>query len=200
MSELRPYYHQPAAPLTAGARFVRGFKRIGIVAAVLIFLGGLATTFFVAADQQQSAQRRFEQAACIADLVRSKRPFKMKTYDQTSIDFSESGCPGYSFYREPVETILVYARVGPPAPLEYAIQPFLIGLAITMVCGAITSFAFWMIGWLFAGFTRYLAAPLVTALDAVHKGESRLACPSKLPDNPSRARGRFYSGAIFKEV
>jgi hypothetical protein len=41
-------YQRPNAPLTGGARFIRGFARIGAVAAVLVMLTGLAITFFQA--------------------------------------------------------------------------------------------------------------------------------------------------------
>jgi len=151
--DLKPYQkHEPL--LTAGARFIRGFKRIGLAAGALVFLGGLVVTFIIASDQQQSAQRKFQQASCIAELVRNRRPLKMTAYDQTKIDFEASGCPGYSFYGKPIETILASALTGPPAPLEYAVEPFFIGLAISVGCGAIIYLGFWMIGWLCAGFTR----------------------------------------------
>ena len=70
-----------------------------------------------------------------------------------SIDYAESGCSGWFTY-EPVETVLAHAQTGRPAPLEHAIQPFFIGLAISLGCGAVTYLGFWMIGWLCAGFTR----------------------------------------------
>jgi hypothetical protein len=156
MTDLRPYHvpPPPTTPLTVGARFIRGFKRIGIIAATLVALGGVAITVIIAIDQQRSAERRFEQAVCVARLVRDKRPFKMKTYDQTKIDYDESGCPGYSFYGEPLEAELAFARSSPPAPLEYAVQPFFIGLAISLASGAASFCCFWLIGWLCAGFTR----------------------------------------------
>jgi len=154
MSELRPYFVPPSAPLTAGARFIRGFKRIGVVVAALAFLGGMAITLMISIDQQSSAQRRFEQASCVAQLLRENRPFKMKSYDKTKIDYDDSGCPGYSFYGDPLDVVLSAAKAGPPASLEYAIQPFFIGLAITLATSA-SSFGFlWLIGWLCAGFTR----------------------------------------------
>jgi len=154
MSDLQPYYQKQTTPLTAGARFIRGFKRIGLALGALVFLGGASITVFIASDQQQSAQRRFQQATCIADLVRSRKPFKMKSYDQTKIDYDDSGCPGYSFYGESKEKIISYAQAGPPASLEYAIQPFFIGIAISAACAFVSFFACWLIGWLCAGFTR----------------------------------------------
>jgi hypothetical protein len=154
MSELRPYTVPTNVPLTPSARFIRGFRRIGIVAAALIFLTGMAITIVVAFDQQRSAERKFEQATCIARVVREQHSFKMRSYDQTKIDYDESGCPGYSFYGDPLERVLAFAKAGPPAPLEYAVQPFLIGLAISLVSATALFFGFWLIGWLCAGFTR----------------------------------------------
>jgi hypothetical protein len=45
MSELRPYHREQPIPLTAGARFIRGFKRIGLVLGVLIFLADWVSPF-----------------------------------------------------------------------------------------------------------------------------------------------------------
>jgi hypothetical protein len=154
MSELRPYTVPTNVPLTPSARFIRGFRRIGIVAAALIFLTGMAITIVVAVDQQRSAERKFEQATCIARVVRERRPFKMRSYDQAKIDYDESGCPGYSFYGDPLETILAFVNAGPPAPMAYVVQPFLIGLMISLVSAAASFLCFWLIGWLCAGFTR----------------------------------------------
>jgi hypothetical protein len=154
MSELRRYTVPTSVPLTAGARFIRGFRRIGIVCAVLVLLAGLVITVVIAIDQQRSADRKFEQATCIARLVRERRPFKMKTYDQTKIDYDESGCPGYSFYGDALETVLAFAKAGSPAPMEYAVQPFFIGLAISLASAAASFLGFWLLGWLCAGFTR----------------------------------------------
>ena len=154
MSDLRPYAPQGAVPLTAGARFIRGFKRIGIAFGALVLVGGLVTTSFIAMENQKNEQRKFEQAKCIAGLVRDKRPFKMRSYNQSRIDFEDSGCPGYSFHDEALDTIVAYSKGAPPAPFEYAVQPFFIGLAISMACAAASFFLFWLVGWLCAGFTR----------------------------------------------
>ena len=59
MTEFRPYNAPPrSAPLTAGARFIRGFKRIGIVAAGLVFIAGVAISVAIAIHQQRSANNR----------------------------------------------------------------------------------------------------------------------------------------------
>ncbi|WP_063686001.1 hypothetical protein [Bradyrhizobium stylosanthis] len=154
MTELRSYHTPPNAPLAAGARFIRGFRRVGIVVAALVFLAGIGITLTIAIEQQNGAQRRFEQASCIAGLVRDKRPFKMKAYDQTKIDYEESGCGGYYFYGDSLETVLSAARAGPPATLENAVQPLFIGMVITLISATLSFSGFWLIGWLCAGFTR----------------------------------------------
>jgi hypothetical protein len=103
-----------------------------MVAAALILVAGTVMSFFTAANEQRDAEWKYEQATCIARLVAEKRPSKMKSYDQTEIDYGASGCPGW-FFNERPETVLAVARAGPPAPLEYAVQPFFIGLFITIV-------------------------------------------------------------------
>ncbi|MGL3109176.1 hypothetical protein [Bradyrhizobium sp. BR 1432] len=153
MTEISPYRSAPV-PLTAGARFIRGFKRIGIVAGAIFLLIGIAFSVVTAVEQQDRENRKFAQATCIARLVKENRPLKTRTYDPKKVDWDEFGCPGYYFYGDPVEVALAHARGAPPAPLEYAIQPFSLGLAISIACSAAVFLFFWLIGWLCAGFTR----------------------------------------------
>ena len=91
MTELRPYYAAPPPPLTAGARFIRGFKRVGVVVAGLVLLVGLFFSYMVAREAQDRAERRFSQATCIASLVRNNRPLERKSYDRNQYDYSASG-------------------------------------------------------------------------------------------------------------
>ena len=153
MNDLRPYERPASVKLTGGSRFIRGFKRIGIAVGLIVLLGGLAITATVSVGQQNTAEGKYAQASCIADRVRNNWPVKMKTYDTSKIDFSESGCPSGPFYYETLPTVLSYAQ-HKPAPLEYAIEP--LGWGITAsVCSAIALYCgFWVIGWLCAGFTR----------------------------------------------
>ncbi|WP_439398314.1 hypothetical protein ACRQ5Q_13685 [Bradyrhizobium sp. PMVTL-01] len=153
MTDLRPYTPSLKPPLTAGARFIRGFKRIGIVLGGIALVGGFAITIPIAVGQQNSAESRYEQAICMNDRVRNNWPIKMKSYDQTKIDFDATGCPSGPFYYESLPTVLSYAKVK-PAPLEYAIEPFAYGAAASIVSAAILFYGFWLIGWLCAGFTR----------------------------------------------
>jgi hypothetical protein len=154
VSELRPYQAQRSVPLSAGARFIRGFKRIGIAAGVIVLLLGVAITIGIALEQQSQPERKFKQATCIAGLVRDMRPLQTYSYDRTIVDYEKSGCAGYSFYGDALEVALAYAKTSPPAPLEHAVQPFFIGTAISLACGAAVFVGFWAIGWLCAGFTR----------------------------------------------
>jgi len=52
---IQPYNHT-RPPLTGGARFIRGFKRIGLAVGALILLGGLITSAFIAIDAQNSGE------------------------------------------------------------------------------------------------------------------------------------------------
>jgi hypothetical protein len=56
MNELEPYDRRspPLIPLSGGARFVRGFGRVGLVVAILIGIGGAITTYFIAQEQELS--------------------------------------------------------------------------------------------------------------------------------------------------
>jgi hypothetical protein len=153
MSDLRPYYSKTESPLSAGARFIRGFKRLGIVLGALTLFGGLGITISIAIGQQRSAEQRYAQATCINDRVRNNWPIKMKSYDQTKIDFDDSGCSSGPFYSESLPTVVSYAR-DKPAPLEYAIEPFAYGSLASIIAAAVLFYGFWLLGWLCAGFTR----------------------------------------------
>jgi hypothetical protein len=153
VSDLRPYYSQKEAPLTAGARFIRGFKRLGTVLGALALLGGLGISITIAITQQRTADDRYAQATCINDRVRNNWPIKMKSYDQAKIDFDATGCPSGPFYYESLPSVLLYAREK-PAPLEYAIEPFFYGALASVIAAAILFYGFWLLGWLCAGFTR----------------------------------------------
>ncbi|WP_247487827.1 hypothetical protein [Bradyrhizobium sp. 17] len=55
MTDLRPYAGPLKPPLTAGARFIRGFKRVGIVLGVIVLVGGFAITIPIAIDEDFSS-------------------------------------------------------------------------------------------------------------------------------------------------
>ncbi|MBR0903348.1 hypothetical protein [Bradyrhizobium liaoningense] len=151
MSEIKPYY--PAKPpLTAGARFIRGFQRVGVVMACLVGVIGLITSIVVAVDQQSSASRRYSQAKCVYDKLSAGQPVKMREYDKSKIDYDESGCLGPGYGGTPTEVAI--AAANPPSALESFVAPFAIGIGITAVSSALSFGLFWLLGWLCAGFTR----------------------------------------------
>jgi hypothetical protein len=154
MSAVQPYGNAPRPPLSGGARFIRGFKRIGLVLGLLVAIPGVIGSSIYAFNQQSLARARFEQASCVYDRVRNKWPIKMKSYDSSKIDFDATGCPNGPLYYENIDTVSAYARQGPPAPLEAAIEPFSWGVLFSLIGGAIFFYGFWVLGWLFAGFTR----------------------------------------------
>jgi hypothetical protein len=150
---ISPYGERPVVPLSAGGRFIRGFKRIGIVLGATTLLIGLVTTVTMAFNAQSSADQRYAQGSCINDRVRNNLPIKMKSYDQARIDFDASGCPSGPFYSESLSTVVSYAKQK-PAPLEHAIEPFAYGSLASVGLAAFLFYGFWLLGWLCAGFTR----------------------------------------------
>ena len=54
----------------------------------------------------------------------------------SKIDFDAMGCPSGPLYYENIDTVSAYARQGPPAPLEAAIEPFSWGVLFSLVGGA----------------------------------------------------------------
>lgn len=151
MSELAPYEDRQRSPLTAGARFLRGFKRIGLVVAALSIAIGTILTIIIAIDAQRSAERRHEAAACIAKLMRDRTPLKMKEYSRSEIDFEANGCP-YMWSMD-IDSIKKVAAEK-PGPLQCVVEPAGIGVILTFGVASILYFGFWLIGWVCAGFTR----------------------------------------------
>lgn len=154
MSSVQPDGNAPKPPLTGGARFIRGFKRVGLVLGLLVAIPGVIGSGVYSFNQQSLARARFEQASCVYDRVRNSWPVKMKSYDQSRIDFDATGCPNGPLYYEGIDSISRYARQGPPAALEAAIEPFSWGALLSLIGGAILFYGFWAVGWLCAGFTR----------------------------------------------
>ncbi|UGY13204.1 hypothetical protein [Bradyrhizobium septentrionale] len=148
---LQPYGRQ-SAPLTGGARFIRGFKRIGLAVGGLILLTGLGTSFFIAIDAQRNAENRYGQASCVVGKIQRNEPLKTLTYDASSVDLISSGCMGSRFSMS-INDARTYGTQM-PAPMEMMIEPIYFG-ALLSVGGATLAFAFfWLVGWLCAGFTK----------------------------------------------
>ncbi|WP_354112498.1 hypothetical protein [Bradyrhizobium sp. RT3a] len=156
MTDLQPHrYDRPAAPLSAGARFIRGFARIGSVVALLATLIGIATSIFIAIDKSNSAETSYRSATCLVAMARTGYKFPKKEYSSYP-DYSGTGCPGYSYHS--YNTISeVTAIADAPAPTFLAGDgPSVLGwgLVITGIVAVVAYLAFWALGWLCAGFTR----------------------------------------------
>ena len=155
MTDLQPHRHpRPTATLTAGARFIRGFTRIGAIAAVLLALSGVALSIFIAVDRYNSAANGYESAQCIARLARSGYTFKQKEYS-TALDYSAGGCNGWYHSYESIKEVIAIANS--PAPTFLTSEGASVlgwGLVITGLVAVIAYLAFWAVGWLCAGFTR----------------------------------------------
>ena len=151
MSELRPYSHAQSAPLSSGARFIRGFKRVGLVLGAFALGTGIVISAVVANKEKQTAYNRYAQAVCFLDVQHRGR-IVMSEYRPLEVDLRASGCPG-PMYTETVPTILDTASKK-PAPLEGFIGPLYLGSLISLAVGISVFAIFWLMGWLCAGFTR----------------------------------------------
>lgn len=148
-------YSPPPAPLTAGARFIRGFTRIGAAIAVLVVLIGLPVSIIIAINNYNSAADNHRGAECIARLARSGHTFKKKYEYSSAIDYGVGGCSHYySFEYRTVTEVMAIADAPEPTFLTDGASALGIGLIVTGVLAVIAYMGFWLIGWLCAGFTR----------------------------------------------
>lgn len=150
MTEIGHYRPTNTAPLTSGARFVRGFRRIGIALAGITLLIGIPASIGFAVDAVSSAQRRYEQSKCI--MAKSPSQLILYEYDRLKIDLAKSGCDG-PMYAEIIPVISERARTKPQALLLVS-EPLGIGFSVSIAVAAIFLFGFWLLGWICAGFTR----------------------------------------------
>lgn len=146
---VHPYSQSQSAPLSAGARFIRGFKRIGLVLGVLIFVTGAVISVVVANQARQALSDRHTQAICIFE---TQHRTVMSEYRPSEVDLRASGCAG-PMYTETMDTIRSAASKK-PAALEGFIEPLYLGSLISAAVGGFVFALFWLIGWLCAGFTR----------------------------------------------
>jgi hypothetical protein len=158
MTDLQPHSRNPqpaASLLTAGARFIRGFTRVGSIVAVLIALIGVPTTVFIAIDRSNSAASAYQSAKCIAGLARSGYTFKKKYEYSSAVDYGVGGCTDYYHSYSTVSDVVAIADS--PAPTFLSSEGASVlgwGLVITGLVAVAAYLAFWAIGWLCAGFTR----------------------------------------------
>ena len=154
MTDLQPHRRRSDAPLTAGARFIRGFTRVGAIVSVLVALGGVALSIIIATDRYTSAANGHQSAQCIARLARSGYTFKRKEYS-ADLDYSVGGCNGWYHSYKSIKDVLAIANS--PAPTFLTSEGISVlgwGLVITGLAVVVAYIAFWAIGWLCAGFTR----------------------------------------------
>ncbi|SIO44805.1 hypothetical protein SAMN05443247_05504 [Bradyrhizobium erythrophlei] len=156
MTELQPHRHpRPTAPLSAGARFIRGFTRIGAIAALLVVLIGVPSSIGLAVSTYGNATSSHESAQCIARLARSGYTFKKKYDYGSALDYSVGGCAGYHHSYETVSEVIAIADQPTPTFLT-SLGPSTLGWGFlaTGLTAIVIYLAFWAIGWMFAGFTR----------------------------------------------
>jgi hypothetical protein len=99
----------------------------------------------------------YKNARCIAQLARSGYVFKRKypTIDSQTLDYEVSGCIDYGIYGKPVRDVLAIADAPAPSFISGDNPTALgIGLIITGICAVVAYVLFWVIGWVFAGFTK----------------------------------------------
>jgi hypothetical protein len=150
MSELRPYSLAQSAPLTSGARFIRGFRRVGLVLGAFAIGTGIVISVIIANQEQQTAFNRHAQAVCFLDVQHRGR-IVMSEYRPLEVDLRASGCPG-PMYTETVRAILDAASKEPTP--DGFIGPLYLGSLISLAVGISVFAIFWLMGWLCAGFTR----------------------------------------------
>ncbi len=157
MNGLEPYDHSYPAPiaLSGGARFVRGFGRIGLVVAILIGIGGAIMTYFLAHEEAQKEINRVWQRQCIrAKFVQLGDKLPRQHYSEKNVDLWEAGCTGPESTL-PLKTI---SSLQPEAPPEYGsvlIYNLGLGALITICVAAVPWLFFVTVGWIAAGFTRF---------------------------------------------
>jgi Tfp pilus assembly protein PilE len=155
MNDLKPY-QKPNVPLSPGARFIRGFTRIGAVFAVLTVVIGVPASIVGGINGYSSAVERHEGAQCIARLARSGVVFKRKYEYSSDLDYDVGGCTGgYRFSYNSVAQIIAVADAPAPTFLTSdGVSNLGIGLMITGIIAVVAYLSFWCVGWLCAGFTR----------------------------------------------
>jgi hypothetical protein len=161
MSDLRPYNGQRGAPLTTAARFIRGFRRIGIVAAVLVSLFGVTMTLYFARMEYHTKRVTFDSATCVANMIRAEVPYKIAearkvASDGEIVDFlsrrSSPGCSRIGVYSMSLPDVFAIADERAPS---FITEPLLgMGLVASGVSVLAVLLLIWSIGWLCAGFTR----------------------------------------------
>jgi hypothetical protein len=146
--------HPPMTPLTGAARLVRGFRRVGIVIAILAGIAGMSVTCFIAFDSARSAVSRIEQEQCIRAKYVRDETLASKWNDPKSVDLRDSGCGGPALYIT-YDVLRRLPRASPPAFVSEFLPAFGIGTLITCAIAILLFLSCLTMGWVAAGFTRY---------------------------------------------
>jgi hypothetical protein len=138
--------------LTAGARIIRGFQRIGTVVAIPILLVGIGVSLYVGYDTYASKERKSVQANCLLSKEKGGKTLPVLSYDTSKVDLQAAGCddgPLYSVYQWEIADY-----IGKPSFVEDFVPAGVGGSAASIAGAALCYISFWAIGWIFAGFTR----------------------------------------------
>jgi hypothetical protein len=152
-----PLFGDPAAaPLTGGARFMRGFTRIGAIIAALVTLIGVSMSILIPINNYDYEVATYKNAQCIARLARGGWTFKKKYEFSSDLDYEVGGCSDRGLYATPIRRVMEIADETAPTFLtaNSGASAVGMGLMITGICAIAAYLAFWCIGWVFAGFTR----------------------------------------------
>jgi hypothetical protein len=149
VTEIQPYRRRPkeGAPLTGGARFIRGFVRLGIVLSLLTALVGIGISFVAANEQAGTEIRRVAQQQCAKGKLDQGVPFKKKWNGSDEFDLWESGCPGPEMYLSP-KALIEIPRELPPNYMQIFMPAFGFGVAVSLAVAAIPLLLFWTVGWI----------------------------------------------------
>lgn len=143
--------NQMFAPLTAGARIIRGFRRIGAVVAIPVLLIGIGVSVFIGYDAYASKERRSVQANCLLSKAKQSSGLPVLSYDHSKVDPQAAGCEGPMYSVYPWE---IPANTPKPSFMEDLAPTVVGGSAASVVGAAIAYGLFWAVGWVCAGFTR----------------------------------------------
>jgi hypothetical protein len=157
MNGLEPYYRNPPPPipLSGGARFVRGFGRIGFVLAVLVGIGGSIMTYYMAHEAAEREVNGVWQRQCIrTKFLQLGAKLPRRSYNEQDVDLWEAGCSGPD-WSIPFNTVATLQREVPPEYYSILVPKLALGAFITICSAAIPLVLFLTLGWIAAGFTRF---------------------------------------------
>lgn len=123
---------------------------------MLVTLIGVPITIYVAYEKFGSATNAHESAQCIARRARTGYSFKKRNDYSEQLDYAATGCARtYVWDYWPLADVMALADLPAPTLMSSEAPSALgIGFLTTGVLAVVAYLAFWLIGWLCAGFTR----------------------------------------------